>query len=118
MLVNHGMVMKYTGRERTSYYCEALRLRIDIKDTFGMLQCLERLSELAIEAGHFDRAAGIFGAQAALEDDGRIKLAAHHTNDHTRNLALIQQRLGERSFSSNWELGRRAETTTILREFL
>jgi len=117
VLLNHGRVLRYDGDEREEAYCEALRLWLKIGDTFGVLQCLEGLSEVATERGDFARAARLFGAQTALERDGRVKLAIHHLVEHTKNLGIVRENLGEPCFSAQFDVGRHTKIGEILNNF-
>jgi predicted ATPase len=113
VLVNHGIVLRFNDRERSGFYNEerieafknALRIYVAIGETFGALQALEGLSEVAIEKKQYAEAARLFGAQRALETRGRVRLALHHKTAHENNVADAQSALGTDLFDMSFAQG-------------
>ena len=73
---------------------EALRIYVDVNDPRGVAQCLEALAYIASEQAHYETAARLIGAGAAL----RLRVAARPPDtEQARNSAVervIAQALG------------------------
>jgi predicted ATPase len=115
VLVNHGIVVKYAGGASTDCHSEALHLRLRIGDTFGMLQCLERLAENLVDEHRLHDAAKVYGFQKVLNEDWRVRLAIHNAKEHNERISVLHSSLGEEVFLDYEDVGRQMSGGEILR---
>ncbi len=115
-LVNYGRLEFAKGNfARAKELCqESLRLREELADKWGLVQCLEPLAVLAVEQGEPRRAAQMLGAiDVLLELLGALPPLMFRA-DHERNLASVRAALNEDVFTESIAEGRKLSTDEVL----
>jgi predicted ATPase/DNA-binding NarL/FixJ family response regulator len=83
-----GTTLSAQGRleEACPLLAEALQIYIDVNDSRGVAQCLDALAHVASERAHFQSAARLIGAAAAL----RERVAAHQIDTEQARTSSVQ----------------------------
>jgi predicted ATPase/DNA-binding NarL/FixJ family response regulator len=84
-----GTTLSAQGRldEAGPLLAEALRIYTDVNDPRGIAQCLEALAHVASERAHFESAARLIGAAAAL----REQVAARQSESERARSSAVEQ---------------------------
>ena len=94
----------------------SLELRRALGARQGVARCLDILGEVAVARGNLERAARIYGAVDSMWQAIGFARALDEVDRYERELESIRQALGERAFSSAWEVGRALDTDDAVRE--
>jgi non-specific serine/threonine protein kinase len=103
-----GTTLTAQGRldETGPLLAEALRIYTDVNDPRGVAQCLEALAHVASERAHYESAAQLIGAAAAL----RERVAARQLDtERARSLAVeraVARALGSQDADTHMHAGR------------
>jgi predicted ATPase/DNA-binding NarL/FixJ family response regulator len=86
-----GTTLSAQGRldEAGPLLAEALRIYTDVNDPRGIAQCLEALAHVASERAHYESAARLIGAAAAL----RERVAAHQSDTEQARSSAVERAL-------------------------
>jgi predicted ATPase/DNA-binding NarL/FixJ family response regulator len=84
-----GTTLSAQGRldEASPLLAEALRIYIDVNDPRGIAQCLEALAHVASERAHYESAARLIGAAAAL----RERVAARQSDTEQARSSAVER---------------------------
>jgi predicted ATPase/DNA-binding CsgD family transcriptional regulator len=84
-----GTTLSAQGRleEACPLLAEALRIYLEINDPRGVAQCLEALAHVACERAHYESAARLIGAAAALRD----RVAARQPDTEQARTASVER---------------------------
>jgi predicted ATPase/DNA-binding SARP family transcriptional activator len=94
---------KYT--EAASYHRQSLELRQAAGNKVGIKNSLGNLAELAVAVGAYLRAARLYAAADTLRHTMHTSGTDAEQVDIDRDLAVIQQHLGEDAFTAAWAVG-------------
>ncbi len=116
VLVNYGRLKFAEGDfGRAKDLCrESLRLRGEIADKWGIVQCLEPLAAIAVMDDEPRRAAKIFGAIDVLLESVGAQPPLIFRADHEPNLAAARAALDEATFAALFAAGRKLRTHEIV----
>ncbi|MFO7538916.1 MAG: BTAD domain-containing putative transcriptional regulator, partial [Chloroflexota bacterium] len=88
-----------------SYHRQSLELRQGAGDKVGIKNSLGNLAELAVAVGAYLRAARLYAASDTLLHTMHTSRTDDEQADFDRDLAIIQQNLGEAAFTAAWAVG-------------
>ena len=91
--------------EAERYFREALALRLDRDDRYGMAIQLTDLAYLAAARGEAERAARLAGAASALREAIGAEIDAGIRAEHDRLVAGLRDTLGDDRFEAAWSAG-------------
>ena len=114
--VNYGRLEIAKGNlSRAKNLCqESLRLRGELSDRWGFVQCLEPLAAVAIKEGNANRAAQMLGAIDLLLESFGASLPLIFRADHESNVADTRAALAEKTFAESFAKGRKLSMQEIL----
>ena len=104
VLTDVGLVALEQGEHRHAQHAFAESLRTTKTWTLGTV--LEGLGSVAVERGHPERAARLFGAAASVRTRMGTSIVPANQRLYQRYMALTQDALGEERFTGNWNEGR------------
>jgi predicted ATPase/Tol biopolymer transport system component/DNA-binding winged helix-turn-helix (wHTH) protein len=115
-LVNYGRLEFAKGNfARAKQLCrESLRLREELADKWGLVQCLEPLAVVALEQGEPRRAAQMLGAIDVLLELLGAPPPLMFRADHERNLAAAHAALDKETFAESFAEGRKLRADEIV----
>ena len=118
-LVNYGRLKFAEGDYVAAklLYQESLRLREEPDDNWGLVQCLEPLTAIAVSEGNLPRAAKLLGAIDVLLDT--LGATPIFSAKHEPSLDLVRAALDEKTYAEAFAAGRRlsvAETVKLALE--
>jgi predicted ATPase/DNA-binding CsgD family transcriptional regulator len=93
---------------------ESLTLFVEFGDRWFSALVLESAAFLAAEVREPERAVSLLGAAGAIWETLDVPLMGHLRDRHHRVLTEARSRLGEDSFSTIWERGRRLPVTATV----
>jgi DNA-binding CsgD family transcriptional regulator len=104
--LGHSALAVGNARQSTAYFTESLELRQALGNTLGIAECLEGFAALASAAGRPRRAVRLYGAAEALREITGAPLLDAEGVEHERLVSGLRNRLGERTFATEWATGR------------
>jgi non-specific serine/threonine protein kinase len=115
-LVNYGRLKFAEGDfARAKQLCrESLRLREELSDKWGLVQCLMPLAAIAAIEGEPRRAAKILGAIDRLLDALNATQPPIFRADHAPSLKAARRALDEKSFAASFAEGRELSNKEIV----
>jgi predicted ATPase/DNA-binding NarL/FixJ family response regulator/uncharacterized protein HemY len=84
---------------------ESLTIRTELGDKNGIAECLRRLARLVVAEGDSERAARLFGAEAALRSANGFRILPAVRVDIDERIATVRRALGEAAFAAAWTAG-------------
>ncbi|MDQ3749309.1 MAG: protein kinase, partial [Acidobacteriota bacterium] len=116
VLVNYGRLMVAKGDfvQAKDLCRESLRLRGELDDKWGIVQCLEPLAAIAVMDDEPRRAAKILGAINVLLESVGAQPPLIFRADHEPSLAAARAALDEETFAASFAEGRKLSTNEIV----
>lgn len=114
--VNYGRLEIAKGNlERAKKLCrDSLKLRGEISDRWGLVQCLEPLTNIALKEGNTHHAAKMLGAIDVLLESLGASPPLILRADHEPNIAAARKFLDEKTFDEFFNSGRKLATAEIV----
>lgn len=114
--VNYGRLEIAKGNlERAKELCRnSLKLRGEISDRWGLVQCLEPLTNIALKEGNARHAAKMLGAIDVLLESLGASPPLILRADHEPNIAAARKFLDEKTFDEFFNSGRKLATAEIV----
>ncbi|MCD9188877.1 MAG: winged helix-turn-helix domain-containing protein [Pyrinomonadaceae bacterium] len=114
--VNYGRLEIAKGNlERAKELCrDSLKLRGEISDRWGLVQCLEPLTNIALKEGNARHAAKMLGAIDVLLESLGASPPLILRADHEPNIAAARKFLDEKTFDEFFNSGRKLATAEIV----
>ena len=98
------------------HYREALAHHVANGHQWGIAQVFEGLARLAVETGHPETAARLYGAAAALRDGLGLPVPAPQWAAHDAAVACVREALGPENFAAAWDGGRSLPVAEVVGE--
>jgi predicted ATPase/DNA-binding SARP family transcriptional activator/Tfp pilus assembly protein PilF len=83
---------------------KSLRIRREISDRHGMVECWEALAQLRV-FGSPEQAVWLFAAAQRLRERIEAPLSPRNQGNHERSIATLRTALGEKVFAEAWLMG-------------
>jgi len=99
-------------------YRESLTLSWDQRDSWGMVEALVGLADVAAARGHATTAVRLFGAADAIGESIGLSLQPYVRDRHERALAAARRALGAAGAAATWDEGRALPAAQAVAEAL